>query len=32
MGLLPASPDNAAARHAWRVGTAGYLCASLLWA
>ena len=28
----PASgPNPAAARHAWRVGTAGYLCASLLW-
>ena len=31
MAPLPASLDNAAARHAWRVGTAGYLCASLLW-
>ena len=31
MAPLSASPDNAAARHAWRVGTAGYLCASLLW-
>jgi drug/metabolite transporter (DMT)-like permease len=25
------SPDRAAARHAWRVGSAGYLGASLLW-
>ena len=31
MSPLPANPDSAAARHAWRDGSAGYLCASLLW-
>ena len=31
MSTSTASPDRASARRAWRVGTAGYLVASLLW-
>ena len=31
MSTPTASPDSATTRHAWRVGTAGYLVASLLW-
>ena len=31
MSTQPAGPDSVAARQAWRVGTSGYLCASLLW-